>query len=82
MAEAKFRISAKLLFVTYPQCPASKEDIRDYILEVIPHVEWMILAKEMHADGNPHLHVLIKGKKKIDSKNSRFLDFGIYHPNI
>lgn len=81
MAEAKFRLSAKVLFVTYPQCPVPKDAILAH-LDSILDIEWALIAQEEHKDGNAHLHALVKLNKKLDTKNSRLLDYEGYHPNL
>jgi hypothetical protein len=49
-------------------------------------VEDHIITKELHEDGNPHLHVYIKTKKRLDIKNQNYFDVEyegeIFHPNV
>lgn len=81
MAEAKFRLSAKALFVTYPQCPVPKDTMMAHLAGKLD-VEWAMVAQEEHKDGNAHLHALIKLNKKLDTKNARLLDYEAYHCNL
>ena len=41
----------------------------------------MLVARELHADGNPHLHVFLTCKKKFDTCKADFFDLGDYHGN-
>lgn len=70
-----FRLSAKNLFLTYPQCGLTKElaleklqnksciDIKDYVI-----------AKEAHEDGTPHLHVYLSLARRCNIINPTALD--------
>ncbi|CAL5434233.1 unnamed protein product [Camellia sinensis] len=48
---------------------------------------YILVARELHEDGNPHLHAMVQCTKKIQTSNPRFFDLTgtngrIYHPNI
>lgn len=60
-----FRIQAKSLFLTYPQCATSKEDVRDNLMMTFPNLKWYIIAMENHKDGTPHLHVAFENRDKM-----------------
>lgn len=70
-----FRFNCKRAFLTYPQVSADI-DIADILINVkqLPHYESCIIAKELHADGNPHIHILLCLSKAPDWTNSRKLD--------
>ncbi len=65
----KFRIYAKKLFLTYPQCGEAKEAVLTRISTVFKDaLECTIVAREMHQTDEPHLHVLIAFKERRDFK--------------
>lgn len=70
-----FRLNTKTLFLTYPQNSTTKEQALDNIKSTFNNnIEFAIVAKELHQDGNSHLHILIKLIKKIDIRNKKILD--------
>ncbi|WXB20467.1 RepA [Nomiamastrel virus] len=79
-----FRICAKNIFLTYPQCPLEK----NYVLERLQrnpinhNLSFACVAKEEHMDGNTHLHCLLMYSHRLDIKYSRQFDIHDYHPNI
>jgi len=79
---SKFRINCKNLFLTYPQCTLTKEELM-VNLKLIKH-EWSyaIICDEKHADGTPHLHAFLRFKKKVDIRKETYFDFSGFHPNI
>jgi len=80
----KFRLNAKKVFLTYPQCPVPKEEAM--LLLKTDKVSYCLVAQEKHKDDGLHLHVIIIFKKKIDIKRADYFDlyhdFKTYHPNI
>jgi len=85
-----FRLQAKKLFLTYPQCQTTKEEVLENstVLEksISSVMEWIVIAEEKHKDGTPHLHVGICFKEKVQFKGKkghqtlRQLVKGIAHP--
>lgn len=75
-----FRLSTKQLFLTYPRCNISKEDAYHLLLEKFI-VELICVASERHADGSPHLHVYIKLKGTLDTRDPNFADIQGFHGN-
>lgn len=70
-----FRFRATSLFCTWPQCATPKEDVLANILLKWPEaVLFAVVAQEKHADGNLHLHALIKFKTQISASDARFAD--------
>lgn len=71
-----FRLNAKNLFLTYPQC----EEHPDFLIEQCraywgEDLQWVVCGREQHQDGNDHLHVVIGLKKKVNLRNADCLDF-------
>lgn len=87
---AKFRFSARQLLLTYAQCPEDPLDILDK-LDARNTIKRAVGAIELHADGQPHVHLAIEYVKKLNVTNSRHWDYqpqstsdtpcAIYHPN-
>lgn len=81
-----FRLQAKNIFATYPQCslPLSVASnlIRDFFQG---NLEYAILSQEAHADGSLHLHVVIVLRRAKHYRDSRFLDLehddNLWHGN-
>lgn len=77
-----FRYCGRYLFVTYPQCSLTPE-------EVLLHFEnkWGIknycIGQEDHKDNEgQHIHAYFAFASKVDVKNSRGFDIGDFHPHI
>lgn len=74
-ASSRFRLQAKNLFLTWPQCEAAKEDVLQKIKEKwSTTLEFAVVSKEEHADGSPHLHAAIALKQKYRCRDSSDLD--------
>ena len=79
----EFRIQAKTLLLTYSQInpeDASPKKLLDFLSKLVSIKEYLI-SKELHKDGNPHIHALIRLKRKIDIKNCHFFDYKDTHGN-
>ena len=47
-------------FCTWPHCPLSKEDALAVLKTAkLPEIVEYVIAEELHADGQPHLHAFI-----------------------
>lgn len=79
---SKFRINAKSVFLTYPQCDLQKEHLLTFINTLKYKYSYAIICTENHEDGNKHLHAVIKFKKKVDIRNEHTFDLNGFHPNI
>nr|AGH27855.1 AC1 protein [Tomato yellow leaf curl virus] len=85
-----FKIYAKNYFLTYPNCSLSKEDALSQLknLETPTNKKYIKVCRELHENGEPHLHVLIQFEGKYQCKNHRFFDLvspnrsAHFHPNI
>jgi len=76
-----FQLNAKNVFLTYPQCPISKEACLFYLLEA-HSIEAARVGLELHQDGNTHLHVYLRGVDSFRTKNERLFDLHGFHANI
>ena len=72
----RFRLQAKRLFLTYPQCPAPKEILLQKLQEKLGQlgIEKYVIGQEEHKDGNLHLHAIVSMKKKCNIVSPRALD--------
>ncbi|UMM45350.1 replication-associated protein [Galium leaf distortion virus] len=89
-APKRFRISAKNYFITYPQCSLSKEEALEQLLglNTPTNKKYIKIARELHENGEPHLHVLVQFEGKFVCTNCRFFDLvsptrsAHFHPNV
>nr|ALO02543.1 AC1 [Soybean chlorotic blotch virus] len=85
-----FRVHAKNIFLTYPRCSLSKDEALELLLGVTTPVnkKFIKVARELHEDGQPHLHVLLQFEGKFSIKNPRLFDLvsrasaHVFHPNV
>lgn len=81
---SRFRLNATHLLLTYPQCPVEKQEAFDFLMERL-HPELLLVAREVHADGNYHLHAYCKLNPKGNFTDPHFADLRIgnqrYHGN-
>lgn len=78
-----FRVNAKNFFLTYAQCPITKEDMLAHLQELEgDKIKWIIIAHELHQDGGSHLHVQIEYVRKRNLRNAAWFDILDCHPNI
>lgn len=72
--------NGKRFFLTYPQCPDSKEALRQFLLSK-GTVKYFCIARERHEDGNFHLHACVE-YENVQRHSSNWLDFNGKHPNV
>nr|WER78639.1 C1 [Tomato yellow leaf curl virus] len=85
-----FNIYAKNYFLTYPKCSLSKEEALSQLknLETPTNKKYIKVCKELHDNGEPHLHVLILFEGKYQCNNQRIVYLvspnrsAHFHPNI
>lgn len=80
----RFRLNSSKIFLTYPQCSVSKEELWAHLNEYFDkfNVSNIIVACEKHEDGSDHLHAYVDLGKKWDCKNCNALDYKGYHCNM
>lgn len=76
-----FKFDSLYCFLTYPQSELTHEQIYAKLLS-IGDLEWARICTERHEDGNLHQHCVAKWKRRIQSRQSNFLDIEGRHPNI
>lgn len=68
-----FRLQGKRFFFTWPRCTTSSEDALSKLLGWRP-LDRCMVARELHADGTPHLHALLWLKRRMDIRSCTTLD--------
>lgn len=74
-----FRLDARQLFLTYPQCALSKEDALEQLKSRFPKWTFICVSRELHQDGNPHLHAFVELSQRTSFYDARFADLGQAH---
>lgn len=82
----KFRLNCSKAMFTYPQNDTSREEVLERLKRYFPEDEreLLLVARELHEDGNYHLHciVILQPGNKMDFKGLKILDsFGGKHGN-
>lgn len=77
-----FQLNAKNFAITYPQCSATKDEILQHLKSVFPGALYIAVSQEAHLDGRPHLHCGVNLPVPYRTRDSRFLDYQAFHPNI
>jgi hypothetical protein len=76
-----FQLNTKNVFLTYPKCNLPISDILAS-LYAKPHVVYVCVSSEVHADGEPHRHALVQFSQPLRTRNERMFDINGFHPNI
>nr|UFP62935.1 AC1 [African cassava mosaic virus] len=90
MRTPRFRVQAKNVFLTYPKCSIPKEHLLSFLqtLSLPSNPKFIKICRELHQNGEPHLHALIQFEGKITITNNRLFDCvhpscsTSFHPNI
>nr|QEQ90666.1 AC1 [Cotton leaf curl Gezira virus]QEQ90672.1 AC1 [Cotton leaf curl Gezira virus] len=86
----RFQIYAKNYFLTFPKCSLTKEEALEQIQQIstASNKKYIKICRELHEDGQPHLHVLLQFEGKFKCQNQRLFDLvspnrsAHFHPNI
>lgn len=71
----QFRLQACNLFLTWPQCATTKEEVLEKIKEKFgDQLDFAVVAAELHEDGAPHLHAVVSLREKFRSRDPNCLD--------
>lgn len=75
-----YRVAAKRLFLTYPHCELSKEDALIQLRRVVSPalVESYVVARELHTDGTPHIHIYCALDTQLDKRGAKAFDLRKY----
>ena len=77
---SRFNFNQKSAYLTYPNCSLSKERVKDFFVPF--GMKEYAICKELHQNGEPHIHALIIFDKKFHTRNCRVFDIDGHHPNI
>nr|QTE03350.1 MAG: replication-associated protein [Emberiza chrysophrys CRESS-DNA-virus sp.] len=85
-----YRIQAKNIFLTYPHCTLTKQEALEQLqaIDCPSNKKFIRISRELHENGQPHLHVLIQFQGKVQISNPRHFDLRHpssstgFHPNI
>ena len=83
--KAKFRLNAKRLFLTYPQCPVPLEVFEEHLRVLFGvRLKWAIACIEKHhATSGKHIHCVLELTQKCNIRDPHRLDIilstGKYH---
>jgi hypothetical protein len=75
---AKFRLQSRSFFLTFPQCPASREQLAEALASK-GKIEQGVIGQEAHASGDLHLHAYVKYDTKLHIRDPHYFDFLGYH---
>lgn len=76
----QFRVQAKSWFLTWPNCPLSKEEALDLLKAIQPRLVSAVICREIApTTGLPHLHAYVQLPTRLDCKNPRYWDLGQCH---
>lgn len=76
-----FRANSACFFLTYPQCFSEPKTLGQH-LETLSPTTFVLVGREVHQDGNPHLHAMVIYTEKKNIRRADFFDHAGYHPNI
>nr|WAE42211.1 MAG: replication associated protein [Cressdnaviricota sp.] len=83
-APRDFRVQGKQFALTYPQCPVERAEFDPVFKAKFKPVEFAS-ARELHKDGEYHLHVFVAFGTRRNVQSARYFDVSIkdktYHPN-
>lgn len=67
-----FRVQAARFFLTVPKCPLEKEDaLAQWKQAFGAEITEYIVCRELHEDGDPHLHAYLRYKRKVNCTNPK-----------
>lgn len=73
MNAPKFQLNSSCLFLTFPRCTATKETALDFFTKLLAPRDYVI-ASELHANGDPHLHCYFKLDQAYRTRSCHALD--------
>lgn len=76
-----FRVNSHAFFLTYPRCLLEPATLGAHLESIAP-TKYCLVARELHQDGESHLHALIIYIDKKNVRRADFFDHQGYHPNI
>lgn len=81
MPASNFAFDGCHVFLTYPQCPLERQRLGDFLRSLVPDAKY-IIGRELHEDGNYHLHAYVNFGKRKRFVGAESFDLDGYHPNV
>lgn len=75
--EPKFRLNARNIFLTFPACKQYDIGLERAVINIknlYPALSYILVARELHKDGEPHYHMVLQNPNKFDIRNKNYLD--------
>jgi hypothetical protein len=79
--ENKFHLCSKSFFLTYPKCPLTKEEVHALLCAKGRAIHGGVIARELHEDGSPHIHVYLLLETPHKTYNPAYWDLAGHHGN-
>ena len=76
----RFRICSRSWFLTYPKCSLGKEEALALLKAKRP-AKGIVVARELHEDGTPHLHAYVMLNAEFNCTASSYWDLQGWHGN-
>jgi len=82
MPAANFAFDGQLAFLTYPRSgDLTREQLRDFLVGTLG-AEQFCIARELHEDGEPHLHAVVRWARRRRLVGADCFDLEGRHPNV
>lgn len=81
LAPMAFRLNSAAFFLTFPHSNFLPAALGAH-LEALYPTKYCLVARELHADGDPHVHAFVIFDRKRNIRRADFFDFDQRHPNI
>lgn len=77
----KFNINSQSWFLTYPKLDKSKEEALALLKNKLAGKPYkgMVVCRELHQDGSPHIHAYVLLNERFNCRNERFWDLDGHH---
>lgn len=79
---ATFRINSRRFLLTYAQATINPADFWTWLNTLVIKPTKAIVTRELHADGNEHLHASVEFERRVNTTRVSVFDYNGYHPNI
>ena len=74
-SSANYRLQAKNLCLTYPQCDAEPSTVLQKIVEYFADkMRFAVVCRESHRTGEPHLHAAVALKERMRTRDAHLFD--------
>nr|QXP07668.1 MAG: replication associated protein [Arizlama virus] len=75
-------MDATTFFLTWPQSEFEHDELYAFLQSIKP-VVWARVARELHDDGSPHFHAIVRYGARVKTRsNMAIFDYNGRHPNI